>query len=155
MKDTMEYNKIICADVLDGLKLLPDNSVSLICTSPPYAAGSGVQYDNRDDNQPYREYLDWLETVFSECKRVLRTGGRLAINIDSVTNREKDKDQEYFRPIYVDLGNMMRRHEMKFFAEHVWLKGATHPFHGVCPECQKTISVNGLNFCGKKTAWGS
>ncbi len=137
----MIENCIICDDTLIGLKKLPDNFVTLVITSPPY--NLKISYNSAADNQPYKDYLAWLKQIFTECKRVLRKGGRLIINIDAMTNRQEDKDDEYVRPIYVDLGIMMREINMKFFGEHIWYKSSKDP------------SYNGGQFNGKKTAWGS
>ncbi len=137
-------NRIICADVISGLKQIPDNHVTLVITSPPYnVAAKKWSYASANDDQPYKDYLKWLKDVFTECQRVLRKGGRLIINIDAMTNRQEDKEDEYVRPIYVDLGIMMRELGMKFYGEHVWYKSSKDP------------SFNGGQFNGKKTAWGS
>ena len=126
-------DNIICSDVIDGLKQIPENIVTLIVTSPPYNVG--IEYDNRGDDQPYTEYLSWLKSVYTESKRVLRKGGRLIVNIDAMTNRQADKDQEYSRCIYAHTYNIMKELGMLFFGEHIWWK-------------------NGV-WNGKKTAWGS
>lgn len=126
-------NNIICADVIDGLKQIPDNSVTLLITSPPYNVG--ISYNNRSDDQPYAEYISWLQSVFTESYRVLRKGGRLIINIDAMTNRQDDKDEAYIRDIRTDLANILNPIGYKFFGEHIWYK-------------------NG-QWNGKKTAWGS
>src|ERR1035437_3407373 len=94
---------------MDGLKAIPDSIVSLLFTAPPYAVGIG--YGNRDDNQKWVDYLHWLNGIWIECHRVLRVGGRLIINIDSIANHETDKSKEYFRPIFADLVNQMRKIE--------------------------------------------
>ena len=134
-------NKIICADVLDGLKLLPDNFVTLVITSPPY--NLKIDYASAADDQPYIQYIDWLSKVFLECHRVLRKGGRCIINIDAMTNRQEDKEEEYIRDIRTDLSNHLKEMGFKFFGEHVWYKSSKDP------------SFNGGQFNGKKTAWGS
>lgn len=125
-------NKIITGDTLESLKTLADSSVHLIFTSPPYSVN--LDYGIYKDNIPYNNYLKWLEDIFTECNRVLVTGGRLVINIDSITNMEEDKDLEQVRPIYAELVNMMRRIKMNFFGEICWYK---------------------QNISGKATAWGS
>jgi DNA modification methylase len=124
-------NKIILGDCLDVLKTIPDNSVSLIFTSPCY--GVGINYDNNSDNMLYQDYLDWLKNIFIECKRVLRVGGRLAINM-AITNRQEDKNKEYIRILGKYLGNMMEEIDMLPFAEIIWYK---------------------QDSAGKKTSWGS
>lgn len=72
-------NKVICGDALETLALIPENSVHLVITSPPY--NLNIQYANHSDEMPYEEYLAWMGKVWAECKRVLVDGGRLCVNI--------------------------------------------------------------------------
>ena len=60
-------NQIRTGDSLDVLRLLPDNCVDLIFTSPPY--NFGIEYPENDDAQYWEDYLvlhqiEWV-TVFS------------------------------------------------------------------------------------------
>jgi len=126
-------NKIMCCDVLDGLKEIPDESVEFVVSSPPYNVNL-KGYGNRDDNEPYAVYLEWLKKIFIECKRILVKGGRIAINIDAMTNRQEDNDVEYVRPIYGDLIKIGREIGLNFRTDICWYK---------------------QNAVGKKTAWGS
>ena len=75
-------NKIICGDSKVILKELPDNSIDLIFTSPPY--NFGIEYDNSEDVFDWQTYFDGLFEIFTECIRVLKYGGRIAINIQPV-----------------------------------------------------------------------
>ena len=73
-------NKMVCADSEDYLKTLPDNCVDLVFTSPPY--NFGLDYDNKgDDAVDWEAYFAKLFRVFDECIRVLKHGGRMAVNI--------------------------------------------------------------------------
>jgi len=126
-------NTIINKDVLEGLKDIPDGIVTLTVTSPNYNVDI-KDYDSTDDDLPYQEYLDWLKEVFAEVFRVTRNGGRCAINIDAMTNRQEDKDQEYVRCIYAHLYNLMTEIGWKFRTEICWYK---------------------QNSVGKQTAFGS
>ena len=63
-------NKIICGEALEELQAMPDDSVDVVVTSPPYAnqrtyEGS-VAFRNDD------HWLDWAATRFMECLRVSR-----------------------------------------------------------------------------------
>lgn len=136
-------NSIICDDVLNGLSRIPDSSVTLVITSPPYNVDAAKwEYDKASDSQPYLDYLAWLKNIFTECYRVLRKGGRLIVNIDAMTNRQDDKGDEYIRDIRTDITNNIRPIGFKTFGEHVWYKSSLDPSH------------NGGQFNGKKTAWG-
>jgi len=72
-------NRIICGDSLDVLKEFPDNSIDLIFTSPPY--NFGLEYDKQDDASKWEHYFEKLFAIFDECVRVLKYGGRIAVNI--------------------------------------------------------------------------
>jgi DNA modification methylase len=68
-------NKIFCKSS-ERMEELPDNSVHLVVTSPPYNVGK--EYD---ENLTLQEYREFLRKVWSEVKRVLVLGGRACINI--------------------------------------------------------------------------
>lgn len=72
-------NQILTGDSLDVLRLLPDNCVDLIFTSPPY--NFGIEYPENDDAQYWEDYFNRLFLIFDECIRVLKYGGRFVINI--------------------------------------------------------------------------
>lgn len=133
-------NKIINGDVVKSLKMIPNDSVSLVFTSPPY--NTEINYGNHEDNMPWPDYLNWLKEIWFECYRVLRPGGRLAINIDATTNWDDDGDKEYIRPIYAELVNMMREiDEFNFRTDIMWCKAKDNPEDG--------------QVVGRATAWGS
>jgi len=75
-----EKNKIYLMDCLEGMKeLIEDKEVDVIVTSPPY--NIGIQYNRYDDTIPREQYLDWMEKVAEECKRVLKDDGSFFLNI--------------------------------------------------------------------------
>ncbi len=139
-KDTLRLSlsqvedQFLYGDVLDCLRAIPDNCVHVVFTSPPYNVE--IDYGNRKDSQPWKDYLNWLFEIWKECARVLVSGGRLVVNIDAITNRQDpDISGEYLRPIFAELIYQMRQIPgMMFRAEICWLK------HQVV---------------GRTTAWGS
>lgn len=82
-------NKIICGDVIEELKQIPDKSINMIFADPPYFMQTegelirveGTKFKGVDDNwdkfSNYNEYdkfcLDWLK----ECKRILKDDGTI------------------------------------------------------------------------------
>lgn len=76
---TQYLNTILCGDSLEKLKLLPDNCVDLIVTSPPY--NFNMNYDLMNDKNSWEEYFNFLNPILYECCRILRWGGRICINI--------------------------------------------------------------------------
>jgi len=54
--------QLYLTDCMEGMgKLLPDSSVSVVVTSPPY--NIGVRYTTYADTKPRGEYLAWIEDV--------------------------------------------------------------------------------------------
>ena len=72
-------NKIICGDSEMALKSIPNNSVDLVFTSPPY--NFGLAYRGQSDAAMWNDYFNKLFSIFDECIRVLKFGGRLVINV--------------------------------------------------------------------------
>ena len=59
--------------------MYPNNCVDLIFTSPPY--NFGIEYDNHNDTNTWQKYFDFLFSIFDECIRVLKYGGRIIVNV--------------------------------------------------------------------------
>lgn len=92
-------NKIVCADVLRAIKHIPDSSVDLIVTSPPYnlknSTGNGMKdgrggkwanaalqkgYSHHNDCMPHDAYVKWQRTCLEEMVRVLKDDGAIFYN---------------------------------------------------------------------------
>ncbi len=84
----IELNKIYNEDCLIGMKQIPDESIDLIITSPPYNLGKQhhtgnnrfVAYAEYDDNMPEEEYQKWQIDVLNECFRILKPSGSMWYN---------------------------------------------------------------------------
>ncbi len=94
------------------------NSVALVVTSPPYFAGKQYEQSLGVDGVPatYFEYLGLLRDVFSECKRVLEPGGRIAVNVANLGRRPYRSLSGDVTQILQDLGLLLR-------GEVIWWKG--------------------------------
>jgi len=68
----LEKSQIILQDCLEFMKNVPDNSVQLIVTSPPYNVGK--EYERKSKLE---EYLAWQEQVIAECVRILKSDGSI------------------------------------------------------------------------------
>lgn len=112
-KQKFGFNQILCGDVLEMMAKIPDNSIHLAITSPPYNVGK--DYDNHNDKMDYQGYLGWLYKVWQETKRVLVSGGRFALNIAPTGIKD-------FVPIHHDFTNQFRKLGMKFRTEILWYK---------------------------------
>jgi len=118
-------DRVICADCLEVMKALPEESIHLAITSPPYNVG--VNYDVHHDSMAYKRYLDWLNEVWKELMRILVEGGRFALNIAPTSIKD-------FRPVHMDLVNQLRELGMIFRTEILWYK---------------------QSMTARRTAWGS
>lgn len=120
---TLELNKTYVGDCMKLSKELPDNSIDLIITSPPYANtvsyGDGVNVFNPED------YVDWFLPLFYEAKRFLKETGSFILNInDRATNGERN--------IYVyDLvTRIVKETGLKLFDRYIWHKKSALPMPG-------------------------
>lgn len=75
----LERNKIYLMDCLEGMKLLDEGCVDVIITSPPYNIGK--PYGTYDDKRPREEYLDWMEEIAIEAKRVMHDDASFFLNV--------------------------------------------------------------------------
>ncbi len=103
---------IICGDSR-SMKGIPDNSIHLMITSPPYNVSK--EYD---DDLTLQQYLDLLFTVFSEVWRVLVPGGRAAINVANIGRKPYIPLHSFIIQTMLDIGYHMR-------GEIIWDKGAS------------------------------
>lgn len=100
MKYPYEFiNKIICGDVLEVMKQIPEGAVDLVITSPPYnlknSTGNGMKdgrggkwanaalqngYANYNDNMPHELYVQWQRDFLTEAMRVIPENGAIFYN---------------------------------------------------------------------------
>ena len=92
---------------------LPDNSIHLMVTSPPYNVGKEYDDDLSED-----EYLDLLNTVWQEVYRVLVPGGRACVNIANVGRKPYIPLNAMISKQMNDIGFLMR-------GEVIWNKSAS------------------------------
>jgi len=108
---------------------LPDNSVALVVTSPPYFVGKEYERAVAGNGSTgsgevpatYIEYLEMLRDVFAECRRVLEPGGRIAVNVANLGRKPyRSLSSDVIRILQDDLGMLLR-------GEIIWQKaeGAT------------------------------
>jgi len=71
-------DKIVLGDNSEVLKEIPDNSIDLVVTSPPYNVGIG--YETWNDRMPWEEYYNWCRKWLYEIYRVLKDDGRFCLN---------------------------------------------------------------------------
>lgn len=92
-------NKIICGDAIQTMKRIPDASIDLVVTSPPYnlknSTGNGMKdgrggkwssaallngYSHHNDCMPHEQYVQWQRDVLLEAMRLLKDDGAFFYN---------------------------------------------------------------------------
>lgn len=92
-------NKILCGDTIDTMKRIPDATIDLIFTSPPYnlrnSSGNGMRdgrggkwstarllngYHATSDDMAHDEYVEWQRSCLKEMLRTLRPTGAIFYN---------------------------------------------------------------------------
>jgi site-specific DNA-methyltransferase (adenine-specific) len=80
----LETNKIIQGNCVEVMASLPESTIDLIVTSPPYNVG--IDYDTHDDRQSMEDYWQFTKDWLSESYRILKDDGRIAVNIPYEVN---------------------------------------------------------------------
>ena len=116
-KPTNEFPNNLLNNIIHGsceqMKEIPDNSLHLMITSPPYNVSK--EYDN---DLSLSEYLTLLKNAFSETYRVLINGGRACINVANLGRKPYIPLSDYISKIMIEIGFNMR-------GEIIWNKAAS------------------------------
>jgi site-specific DNA-methyltransferase (adenine-specific) len=119
-------NRILCGNAGEILPRIPDGSVDIIVTSPPYNFGQSYAQDPHDDTHAWNAYFSQLSAIWAECARVLKPGGRMAVNIQPLFS-------DYI-PTHHIISTQLQALGLLWKAEILWEKN---------------------NYNAKYTAWGS
>lgn len=117
-------NQLILGDSEEVLKNFPDNCIDIIFTSPPY--NFGLDYDSGQDDKFWESYFDKLFSIFDQCIRVLKYGGRIVVNVQPLFS-------DYI-PSHHIISNYFIKNKLIWKGEVLWEKN---------------------NYNCKYTAWGS
>jgi len=110
-------NKIFCGDCEQVLKGVPDNSIDLIFTSPPYADQRTKTYGGISPD----DYVDWFLPRAAQFLRVLKPTGTFILNIkERVVNGER-------HTYVIELILRMREHGWLWTEEFMWHKKNSYP----------------------------
>jgi DNA modification methylase len=106
---------ILTGDCFELIKDLPNNSVDLVITSPPYA--DIVNYGVNISIKKPQEYCDWLLPLFNEIHRVLKPSGSFILNIND--NCSKGLRNPF---IYELIYRSQKETKLKFYDTYIWHK---------------------------------
>jgi len=101
------------------MRAVPDGSVALVVTSPPYFAGKQYEEELEREGVPssYAEYLQLLTDVFADCVRALEPGGRIAVNVANLGRKPyRSLSADVIHVLQDDLKLLLR-------GEVIWRKG--------------------------------
>ncbi|RLA74256.1 MAG: site-specific DNA-methyltransferase [Epsilonproteobacteria bacterium] len=118
---------------------IPDNSIQLVITSPPYFniknySKDGYQEETHSKQQRgqigdisnYKTFIKELHKVWNECERVLSPNGKLVINTPLMPMKKADIDTHYNRHIFdlnSDIQNSILYHketQMYLYDTYIW-----------------------------------
>lgn len=106
------------------LSKIPDGSVHLVVTSPPY--GSLKRYEEHPAQlghiEDYEEFLVELDKVWAECARVLVPGGRIACVVGDVCVSRRQGGRHYVLPLSADIQVRARTVGLDALTPIRWLK---------------------------------
>ncbi|MBA7668084.1 Modification methylase DpnIIB [subsurface metagenome] len=120
-----EENIKIINESIFSTKVIPENSIDLIITSPPY--NLDIKYNSHNDKLTYKQYLEFSKKWLSICFKFLKDDGRFCLNIPL------DKNKGGQQSVGADLTTIAKSVGFKYHSTIVWNEG--------------NIS--------RKTAWGS
>lgn len=116
-KNVNEFPKDLLNKIIHGsceqMSQIPDSSLHLMITSPPYNVSKDY-----DDDLSLNEYLTLLKTAFSETYRVLVNGGRACINVANLGRKPYIPLSDYISKMMIEIGFNMR-------GEIIWNKAAS------------------------------
>lgn len=102
---------LICSDALKILRKIPNNSLDLILTSPPYNLGKEYEKDKKISMS---QYFNWQEKIIKLCYKKLKPTGSICWQVGYNNHVGVGTSREYypleydFHPIFSDAGFIMK-----------------------------------------------
>lgn len=140
--DTARTSHVLRQGDARHLEWIPDESVHLVVTSPPY--WTLKEYPEHADQlglvEDYERFHEELEKVWTHCYRVLVPGGRIACVVGDVCiARRKNKGRHMVMPLHADISVRARRVGFDYLTPILWHKIANASYE----------VENGSSFLGK------
>src|SRR5262249_24365557 len=127
---------------------LPPGSIDLIITSPPY--WTAVEYEGgKSAWKSYEDYLADLQSVWTQCARVLRPNGKLCINapVMPIPKEVIEQHTRHLKNIAFDVDNkLLKETDLERYAPFVWQKQTSKLMFGSYPYPGNIIENNTIEF---------
>jgi DNA modification methylase len=118
-----DYGVAYLGDALELIKKLPDASINLIMTSPPFALTTKKAYGNADSGK----YIEWFRPFAREFWRVLRDDGSLVIHIGGSWDKGRPTRSLYQFELLLDLCRNSKEWGFYFAQDFYWFNYAKLP----------------------------
>jgi len=117
-------HKLYINDASQELLNIPNNTIQLIITSPPYWNVRNYNHLKQIGfNDTYEKYLAKMKKILKECVRVLLPDGKIALNIGNIYNYESNERRVYTANLMLDLWNILDNcGEIRFMGTIYWRK---------------------------------
>jgi len=143
-------NRLIAGDASVVMSAMPDGSVDLVVTSPPY--WTAVEYDGSSSRSAvgYDDYISSLLLVWQQCFRVLRPNGKLAINAPLMPIPKKimgDQHTRHLKNINNDIEHsILRSTGFLRYSLFIWQKQTSKLMFGSYPYPGNILECNTIEF---------
>ena len=108
-------NILIYKDDILTTTTIPENSIDLIITSPPYNVD--IHYNSNGDNLSYEDYLEFTEKWIKKCFNLAKSEGRLLLNIPL------DKNKGGQKSVGADITQIAKKVGWKYHSTIIWNEG--------------------------------
>ena len=142
-------NKFFTADSRNFLKKIPDCSIDLIITSPPY--WGAVQYEKKNNfSDDYEKYINFLLSIWLECERILKPNSKLCINSPIMPIPKEILGQQHTRHIK-NINNdieqsILLKTNLERLSLYIWQKQTSKLMFGSYPYPGNLFENNTIEF---------
>jgi DNA modification methylase len=141
-------NRFHAGNAAEAMRSIPDGSIDLIVTSPPY--WTAVEYDGDSTGwATYEDYLKDMQAVWNQCARVLRPNGKLCINapIMPIPKDVIAQHTRHLKNIAFDTEcRILTETDLERYSLFVWQKQTSKLMFGSYPQPGNILENNTIEF---------
>lgn len=143
-------NGLHIGDATELLRELPDHSIDLVVTSPPYWTAVTYDQESAQSTGSYECYIEALLKVWKECERVLRPNGKMAINTPIMPIPKEiisDQHTRHIKNINNDIEtSILSQTGLLRFSLYIWQKQTSKLMFGSYPYPGNILENNTVEF---------